>query len=583
MTRALRSSFAAVARAEVLYNAKRVVPYALALLFGANAALWWYGGPAVARGWATNSDFYIVRSFVGFAFLTSPLCTALLMGDPVLRDYRLGIDGLVLSTPVTRAGYLLGKFVGNFAVLAACQSVFALTMLALQAFAPERMVVLPVRVAPYVVYFLVYVAVSHVVLAAFCFAVGTLTRSVRLVYGLVVCSYVAYGAWMQPVKHLAPAYRLALDPLLTGWMGEVARGRSAEWLNQLSVGSDPVLVANRAAMLLVAAGCLAVVYARFSRVERPRGTGPSPSLSIASAAPSSGAATLGDAPMQPAEVAPEGWRRSTAQMAGALAAEARLLASERGLVVLVPAVAILSVFAVGGPEPSLGVSYSSEYAARAASSVLLFLFGAAVFYTGEAMHRDRELRVEALVSSAPVRDAVLLLPKATAVLAVCVCVTALGALGAGAAQLLRGNGPIDVISYVETLAVISVPSAVFMISVAVLLNAVFRDKYVAFALGLGLGGLAFFLFSMGYTHWAYNFVLLGVGTQSELAARGRGPAPLFAHRIYCLAVACLCLSLAHMALERGARRAGVSRMACIAALASAVAAVVAGLVVATAL
>ena len=69
MRNPLHTQFAAVFEAEVLLNSKRVAPYALMILFVANAVLWWAKGPAVKLGWATNSDFYIHRNLLGFSFL----------------------------------------------------------------------------------------------------------------------------------------------------------------------------------------------------------------------------------------------------------------------------------------------------------------------------------------------------------------------------------------------------------------------------------------------------------------------------------------------------------------------------------
>jgi hypothetical protein len=42
----------------VLLNSKRVAPYVLMIFFAGNAVLWWAKGPAVALGWATNSEYY---------------------------------------------------------------------------------------------------------------------------------------------------------------------------------------------------------------------------------------------------------------------------------------------------------------------------------------------------------------------------------------------------------------------------------------------------------------------------------------------------------------------------------------------
>lgn len=95
-----QTSFAAVFQNEVLLNCKRVAPYALIIFFSSNAVLWSVAGAAVHQGWATNSDFYIRRNFGGFAFgiLGLPLFAALIMAEPVIRDFRLGIDPLIFSS-----------------------------------------------------------------------------------------------------------------------------------------------------------------------------------------------------------------------------------------------------------------------------------------------------------------------------------------------------------------------------------------------------------------------------------------------------------------------------------------------------
>jgi ABC-type transport system involved in multi-copper enzyme maturation permease subunit len=137
-------------------------------LFAANAILWWGWGPAVARGWATNSDFYIGRNMGGFAIILGlPIFTAIMIGDVVVRDFRLGVDPLIFSKPVGRASYLLGKFLGNFFVLVCCQAAFAITLFLLQWVPFSRMVLLPVRVVPYLQHFLMIVVISHLGLAAF--------------------------------------------------------------------------------------------------------------------------------------------------------------------------------------------------------------------------------------------------------------------------------------------------------------------------------------------------------------------------------------------------------------------------------
>ena len=260
----------AVFQNEVRLNSKRVAPYALMILFIANAVLWWIQ-PAVKFGWATNSDWYIVRNLLAFSFLLGlPIFNAVIMGDPVIRDFRLGADPLIFSKPVNRGQYLLGKFFGNFFVLVCCQAAFPVTQLLLQAFSTSKMIVLPVRVFPYFKHFLFFLVITHLFLAALYFAVGTLTRNSKIVYGLAVCFYpilIAYGLFV--LRRLPVRWQLSLDPLL---LSASLRGNgflhSAEFLNRYVVVYTPDMIANRMVMIGLAAICLLVLYFRFSIVER---------------------------------------------------------------------------------------------------------------------------------------------------------------------------------------------------------------------------------------------------------------------------------------------------------------------------
>src|SRR5215510_13503118 len=239
MRNPLQTAFAAVFTNEVLLNMKRVAPYVLMAFFASNAVLWWGWGPAVARGWATNSEFYIQRNTAAFCIILGlPIFTAVIMGDPVIRDFRLGLDQLIFSKPVGRVSYLLGKFFGNWFVLVCCQSAFAITYFLLQWVPFSKMVVLPVRVVPYFKHFFFIVVISHLVLAAIYFAAGTLTRNAKVVFGLVACFYPVFIAVSFLVKDLPTSVHVLIDPM--GWnLGDRALKNSwelsADFLNKAVV------------------------------------------------------------------------------------------------------------------------------------------------------------------------------------------------------------------------------------------------------------------------------------------------------------------------------------------------------------
>jgi ABC-type transport system involved in multi-copper enzyme maturation permease subunit len=564
-----RTPFAAIFQNEVRLNSRRIAPYLMALLCAGNGLLWWGWGPATGRGWAVNSDFFIAGALPVYSFMTLPLFTALFMADPVSRDFRAGVDPLIFSKPISRAAYLLGKFFGNFFVLVCCQSAFVLTWFALQAAHKSGVVTQGVRVVPYIKHFFVFVVISHLVLASFYFAVGALTRSPKIVYGLGVSFYPIYISYQTVVlKSLPSRWQRALDPLLMNW-GKIDRARSAEVVNQLVITYDSDLIVNRALMILVAAICLTILYVRFAIAERPGKVETFSVLNLSTAAegvyyPESSPATRLDEFEKPdytraiiSRVAlpevvrvNEGIRANVNKLIAAIGVEFRLLRAERSLVLILPLAIFFSILEVAFYNITPDVSYSAAYATNTAKLLMLFLLGMTVFYTGEAMHRDREVRIEPVLWAAPSPNNVLLLSKfLSTLLLTCGLIFAVG-IAALAIQVLRNHTPIDLLAYLRVYGLILLPSTIFVTAVAVLANIALRNKHVAYVFSIGTAAGLFYLYSTGYNQWLYNPVLHGLWTYHDLAGAGNNQATILIHRIYCLGVAIACLSLAHLFFRR---------------------------------
>jgi ABC-type transport system involved in multi-copper enzyme maturation permease subunit len=179
--------------------------------------------------------------------------------------------------------------------------------------------------------------------------------------------------------------------------------------------------------------------------------------------------------------------------------------------------------------------------------LLLFLAGAIVFYTGEAMHRDRELRIEPVIWSTPVSNSVLLLSKWLAMTLVSLSLVLVGALTTIVTQVIRGYTPVDVSAYLIINGVVVVPGVVFMTSLVVALNVLLRNKYLMYVVAVGTGAGLIYLYNHGHKHWSYNPLLYQLWTYSNLTS-----GTMLANRLYCLALAAACLLLAHLLFERRA-------------------------------
>ena len=77
-----------------------------------------------------------------------------------------------------------------------------------------------------------------------------------------------------------------------------------------------------------------------------------------------------------------------------------------------------------------------------------------------------------------------------------------------------------------------------------------RDKYVAYAVSTGIAAALFYLYGQGYKHWLYNPLLYQLWNYADLTGGGNKLGTILTHRVYWLALSCLCLALAHLGFRR---------------------------------
>jgi ABC-2 type transport system permease protein len=619
MINPFQTHFAAVFQNEVQLNSRRPAPYVLMFFSIFNAALWslgqgstYYGQELLAKYgtlWSINSDYYISHHFSGYALgiFGLPIFAALIMAEPVRRDFRLGIDALIFSKPVSRAQYLLGKFFGSLFVLVCCQASFAATLILLQVFHPSGTAVLPFRLLPYFKHFIMIVVITYVLFAAVYFTVGTLTRNPKIVYGLAIAYYpliFSYGIFL--LQELPPRWRVILSPLMLKEVQIQPWGRSPQWVDQLVVSYTPIMFANRALVILAAGVCLTIVYLRFRIAEPPARPENFSWLNLSAGSevlyfdppilqltPGHTASDVGIVRVEKAEAketavpsvvsANAGLRANLAKLAAALGVEFRLLLSERSLVVIMPLAIFLSILEVAFYNIPPDVSHSAAYATNTAKLLLLFLLGISVFYTGEAMHRDREVRIEPVLWATPAPNSVLLLSKFLTTLLLTLSLITLVGLLACLIQLFRGQ-PVEISAYLITYSVVLLPTVVFITAASIALNVLLREKYFAYAVTIAIAVGLLYLYNLGHNHLLYNPTLYRLWTYSDLIGAGSGR--ILTQRSYWLALSCLCLALAHLGYRRksakGFRnhgRLGSTGWALVATVASLVVAIVTGSII----
>jgi hypothetical protein len=361
-----------------------------------------------------------------------------------------------------------------------------------------------------------------------------------------------------------PNVRVFLDPLGFNFHFSINEWRqTADFLNKYVVSYSPYAYANRVWMIIVTAVFLFIVYRLFATHEQtklstdhftiltlprasdtvPYGVESAPSYgsfdSLIEASPARDRIPL------PSVTSTHGPRTTLFNIVAAVETEFRLLRSERSLIILLPLVILLSVFDLAFFRVDPEISYSVTYASGTAKALLLFLVGLIIFFTGEAIHRDREVKVQPIVWSTPAPNTVLLLSKCFATALVALSLLVVVGVLAIVIQVLRGHTPVDFSAYVLIYGVVVAPSIVFMTSMVVSLNALLRNKYATYVVAVGISAGLLYLYNIGYNHWLYNPLLYRLWTYADLTS-----STVLTRRLYCLGLAAALLALAHLVFER---------------------------------
>jgi hypothetical protein len=346
------------------------------------------------------------------------------------------------------------------------------------------------------------------------------------------------------------------------------------FVNAIVIEYTPEFILNRALVIIASVTCLIFLYRRFSIA--PHTSAQSTAFSLLNLsttaemvyfdreaiAASNWLPDTATTPVRQASyvalpkvsVAGSSFRASLRKLIAATKVELKLLLSEKSLIVLVPLTMLLSFLALPFSAEFGASSPSVAFAGATAQGTLIFLLGVAAFYVGEAMYRDRELRVEPLLWCSPVSNSVLLVSKMAATVLFVLAMVVLVGLTAMLTQVLRGRGPIDIWPYLTTYGVLLLPSLIFMTVACVALNVLLRERYLSYAVIIALSAGLFYLYTLGHNHWLYNPVLYGLWTQADFEHPAEGLPRLIAMRAYTFALALLFVFQAHLFFARPTSR-----------------------------
>lgn len=229
---------------ELQYRAKRLETYlyfGLLFLFSLVAFNFIYEGQNI--GLVKENAPYITAKIMSITSGIFMIISSLIMGVPVLRDFQYNTASLLFVTPIKKWDYLLGRFLGSFAVLVLVFSALIWGMI-IGEWLPWRAAdkLLPFQFWHYLQPFLTLVMPTLFFGGSLFFVSGALSRNLMVVYTQGVLFFVVFMLSRQLEN---PFVAAIIEPFSFMAVGEVVQTWSLEERNSLVVPLQGVLLYNR--------------------------------------------------------------------------------------------------------------------------------------------------------------------------------------------------------------------------------------------------------------------------------------------------------------------------------------------------
>ncbi|WP_027442695.1 ABC transporter permease/M1 family aminopeptidase [Erythrobacter cryptus] len=487
------------------------------------------------------------------------------VANAVVRDDTTGFGPMIRATPVGRTSFLAGRFLGGLAI--ALIGYLAVPLgIAVGAAMPwvDPETVGPAGLGTYAWPFLV-IAVPNIILSsALLFSLATLTRSMLASYLgvlVLVMGYLVIGA----VLGADPSYQdevARFEPLGVGALGEATRYWTAAEMNTRAIPLEGNLLFNRLFALGLSALFLGLAWWRFSMTERAPSRWRQRRLAR-EAARSEDAATA--APQRLA--APATRRFDAGQRLGAFLARLR---TEVLLVLRSPGLAVLLLLGLGFVALNLALaetlygtpSYplTAQVIETVLSNMFLISLIVAVFYGGELVWREREVKIGELIDAAPVPAWVMFVPKILAILVVLLGLSLAGMLAGIAYQLIKGAPAIGLDLYLGAYVLPQTIDLLLVAVLAVFFQVLSPNKYVGWGLFLAWFLARIFMVNLGYTNILYNYGGTPAEPLSDMNGTGGFWIGGLIARAYWACFGVVLLVLAHWLWPRGTQTSVLPRM-----------------------
>jgi ABC-type transport system involved in multi-copper enzyme maturation permease subunit len=542
-----------VYRFELAYHFKRPVTwlyaaiyFAMAFAFAASDAVRIGGAGALVK----NNAPYVIALVQMILVVGGQVISCALVGTAVLRDYLVGAHELLFTTPITRAAYLGGRFLGVLTVMLVINFMIPLGA-AVGSFMPwvDHDKLLPFHLMWYVQPYFVAMVPSVILMSALFFAVGALTRNLFAIYTQGMIFLVLWNIANRITADLDNQRIAALvDPTGLAAYSEVTKYWTVAERNGQLIPLAGDLLLNRIIWVLVAVGVFFLTYALFRFRSQP------PTLRR-------------KARRQAAEPAAEPGPTAVPAVARRFDGRARLaqlLTSARvsftSIVREVPFIAIVVIGFINlGTSAAFADSLYGQKVYPVTYTIVetldqtfaLFFVILITIYAGEAVWRERQLKLDQVTDALPVRTWVTMLGKFLGLgMMEAFLLLLLIAFGI-AVQTFKGFHHYEPGLYFSYLFGTTLPALLQLTALAFLVHALVNSKFVGHVVMLVLYLFRFSMGRLGIEHQLFKYAQPISFTYSDMNGYGPFVPGLALFIVYWSGVAMLLFVMAYLFWVRG--------------------------------
>jgi len=504
-------------------------------------------------GLLENAAFATLRNYlmasVFFMFVTTSF-----VANAVIRDDETGYGPIVRSTRIRKLDYLIGRFLGAFAVAALCLLLvpLAIWLGTLMPWA-DPATLGPNRLGDHLYGYFLVALPNVLVHSAVFFALATVTRSMMGTYlgviGFVSGYFVLDGAFAdRPGSETAVALA---DPFGARALGDATRYWTVAERNVALPGFTGTLLYNRLLWIALALLCLALACAAYrfaargmSRRERKK-QARAARASAETEEPGIGHVATLPAPRHDGAAARALlWMRTRFEIRQVVVSPAFAVLMAWGLLTT-----LITLLTQRDPDGRPTYPTTLSMIPEVAEGLGMIPLIVAIYYAGELVWRERDRRTHELVDAAPVPNWAYVVPKTLAMAFVLFAMLLAGVAASVILQLSLGYTHLEPGKYLLWYVLPTAWDMLLLAALAVFVQALSPHKAV------GWGVMVLFLVVQQLNTAVDNNLLLYGGAPgmplSDMNGAGSFWRGAWAFRVYWGAFAVLLLTAAHLLWRRG--------------------------------